>query len=179
MAGDAHRFEKSIALIGMMGAGKSSVGRRLARRLGLPFVDADAEIEAAAGMAVAEMFDRFGEAQFRDGERRVVARLVEGRPRVIATGGGAFIDPATRALLLERCLVIWLDVDLEILAERVGRRDDRPLLRDKDPLTVLRALAAQRTPIYAEAHLKVRGGATTHDVIVRRILDALDAHLSS
>src|SRR6185436_14263912 len=138
-------------------------GRRLAKRIGLPFVDADEEIEAAAGLSIAEIFERYGEPHFRDGERRVLARLIEGPPRVIATGGGAFMDAGTRALMLARCIAIWLDVEVEILAERVGRRDHRPLLKDQDALTRLRDLAAVRNPIYAEAHIAIRSGALAHD----------------
>ena len=165
--------EKPIALIGMMGAGKSTVGRRLARRLCLPFVDADEEIEAAAGLTIAEIFERYGEPHFRDGERRVLARLVEGPPRVIATGGGAFMDAGTRALMLDRCIAVWLDVEVEILAERVGRRDHRPLLKDQDALTRLRDLAAVRNPVYAEAHIAIRSGSLAHDKTVEHIIAAL------
>ena len=167
--------KKSIVLVGLMGAGKSSIGRRLAKRLGLPFTDADEEIEAAAGLAVAEIFERFGEAHFRDGERRVIARLIEGPVSVIATGGGAFIDPGTRALILERCTALWLDGDIDVLAERAGRRDNRPLLRGKDPRAALQALAEIRNPIYAEAHLKVRSDTSAHERIVDRIVEALGA----
>lgn len=170
-----HPVEKSIALIGLMGAGKSTVGRRLARRLGLPFVDADREIEAAAGLSVAEIFERFGEAHFRDGERRVLARLVEGPRQVIATGGGAFMNAATRALILEQCLTIWLDAETEILAERVARRGHRPLLAGREPLALLQELAAARNPIYAEAHFTVRTGAVLHERAVDRIVAALGA----
>ncbi|HEV2817582.1 MAG TPA: shikimate kinase [Allosphingosinicella sp.] len=166
--------EKSIALVGLMGAGKSSVGRRLAKRLGLPFVDADAEIEAAAGLPIAEIFELYGETHFREGERRVLARLLAGPPRVIATGGGAFMDPETRRLILERCIAIWLDAEVEILAERVGRRDHRPLLRGKDPVALLRSLAEIRNPVYAEAHLAIRG-ALPHERMVDRIVAALAA----
>ena len=127
-----------------MGAGKSTVGRRLAKRIGLPFADADEEIEAAAGLTVAEIFERYGEAHFRDGERRVLARLIEGPPRVIATGGGAFMDDETRALILARCTAIWLDAEVETLAERVGRRDHRPLLKGTGPARP--APAARRDP---------------------------------
>jgi len=165
--------KKTIVLVGLMGAGKSSIGRRLAKRLGLPFVDADEEIEAAAGLSVAEIFERFGEAGFRDGERRVIARLIEGPRAVIATGGGAFIDPGTRALILERCTALWLDGAVEVLAERAGRRDNRPLLKGKDPLAALSALAEVRNPIYAEAHLKVRSDISAHEKIVDRIVAAL------
>jgi shikimate kinase len=166
------RVKKSIALVGLMGAGKTTVGRRLAKRLRLPFTDTDAEIEAAAGLRVAEIFERFGEAHFRDGERRVIARLLEGPPQVIATGGGAFINPETRALILERCTAIWLDGDVERLAERAGRSGQRPLLKGKDPRAVLGALAEQRNPIYAEAHIRIAGGGR-QDQAVDRIVAAL------
>jgi len=165
--------ERPIVLVGLMGAGKSTIGARLASRLGLPFVDADTEIERAAGLTVAEIFARYGEPCFRDGERRVIARLVDGPPKVVATGGGAFMDPATRALILERCIAVWLDVDVETLAARVARRDTRPLLHGKEPVAVLGELAARRNPVYAEAHLAVRGGNVAHEVMVERILAAL------
>ena len=175
MAKAVHGHEKSIALIGLMGAGKSTVGRLLAERIGLPFVDADREIEAAAGLSVAEIFERHGEPHFRDGERRVLARLIEGPPRVIATGGGAFIDSETRRLILERCVAVWLDADVETLAGRVGRRDHRPLLKGKDPLALLHGLAEVRNPVYAEAHLRIRGGAVPKERMVDRIVAALAA----
>ncbi|HVQ09717.1 MAG TPA: shikimate kinase [Allosphingosinicella sp.] len=165
--------KKSIALVGLMGAGKTSVGRRLAKRLALPFADADAEIEAAAGLSIAEIFERFGEAHFRDGERRVMKRLIEGPPRVIATGGGAFMDEETRALILARCTAIWLDGDLDALAARVSRRGHRPLLAGKQPRALLAALAETRGPIYAEAHFTVRSDAETHERTVDRILALL------
>jgi shikimate kinase len=162
-----------IVLVGLMGAGKSTVGRRLAARLHLPFVDADNEIEIAAGMTISEIFDRFGEAHFRDGERRVIARLMDGKTKVIATGGGAFINPDTRALILATALAIWLDAQPEILAERVARRDTRPLLRDRDPLAVLNALAASRNPIYAEAHIRVPSHHVPHEATIAAILKAI------
>jgi shikimate kinase len=173
MPAPTFRPGRSIALIGLMGAGKTSVGRRLAKRLHLPFVDADAEIEQAAGLAVAEIFERYGEAVFRDGERRVIARLAAGPPKVIATGGGAFVDPGTRALLLSRCTVVWLDADIDTLAERVGRNDKRPLLRGKDPRLLLAGLAAARNPLYAEAHLRVESGRAPADRVVERIVRGL------
>ena len=165
--------DRSIVLVGLMGAGKSTVGRRLAKRLGLEFVDSDDEIERAADHSISEIFDRFGEASFRDGERRVIARLVDGPVKVIATGGGAFMNEETRKLILERCIAVWLDADLEILAERVARRNHRPLLRDREPLPILRELAEKRNPVYAEAHLHIRGDATPHENPVEQILDAL------
>jgi shikimate kinase len=173
MADTPQSPEKSIVLVGMMGAGKSTIGRRLAKRLGLPFADADEEIEAAAGLSIADIFERYGEAHFRDGERRVLARLIDGPTRVIAAGGGAFVDAGTRALILARCTAIWLDVAPEILAERVGRRNHRPLLKGQDPLARLRDLAASRDPFYAEAQIRIKAGEPAHDRIVERIIAAL------
>jgi shikimate kinase len=173
MAAPAFRPDQSIVLVGLMGAGKSTVGRRLAKRLGLAFADSDIEIEKAADRSIAEIFDAHGEASFRDGERRVIARLVDGEPKVIATGGGAFVDERTRTLILERCVAVWLDADLETLAERVTRRGRRPLLKGKEPLPVLRDLAAARNPLYAQAHLHVRSGEVPHERTVERIVEAL------
>jgi shikimate kinase len=164
---------KPIVLVGLMGVGKSTVGRRLASRLNLPFADADHEIERAAGMTVNEIFERFGEPYFRDGERRVIARLVDGTPRVIATGGGAFINEETRALILDQALAVWLDAPPEVLAERVRRRDTRPLLRNRDPLQVLTDLAAIRNPIYAQAPIRVSSDRAPHDSAVGHILKAI------
>ncbi len=164
---------KPIVLVGLMGVGKSTVGRRLANRLHLPFADADHEIERAAGMTVNEIFERFGEPYFRDGERRVIARLVDGTPRVIATGGGAFINDETRALILEQALAVWLDAPPQVLAERVRRRDTRPLLRNRDPLQVLTDLAAIRNPIYAQAPIRVSSDRAPHDSAVGHILKAI------
>jgi shikimate kinase len=142
---------RSVVLVGMMGAGKSSVGKRLAQRLGLSFYDADTEIERAAGMSIPEMFEKRGEAEFRQGEQRVIARLLGEGPAVLATGGGAFMDPETRARVRAQGRSVWLKADIDLLARRVGRKDTRPLLRDKDPREVLEALAKVRHPIYAEA----------------------------
>jgi shikimate kinase len=167
--------KKTIVLVGLMGSGKSSIGRRLARRLRLPFADADEEIEAAAGLKVAEIFERHGEAHFREGEQRVIARLIEGPRKVVATGGGAFVDAGTRAAILASCIAIWLDADVEILAERVNRRDSRPLLRGRDARDVLRDLAEARNPIYAEAHLRIASGDVAHEAIVETIVGALPA----
>lgn len=164
---------KPLVLVGLMGVGKSTVGRRLATRLGLPFVDADTEIERAAGMTISEIFDSFGEPYFRDGERRVIARLLDGTTKVIATGGGAFINDETRALILADALAIWLDAPPAILVERVQRRDTRPLLRNRDPGEVLRELAAIRNPIYAEAPIRITSNHAPHDVTVKSILEAL------
>jgi shikimate kinase len=167
--------QRPLVLVGMMGVGKSTVGRRLASRLGLPFVDADEAIETAADMTIQEIFDRYGEALFRDGERRVIARLIEGAPKVIATGGGAFVQADTRAMILERATAIWLDADLDILVERVSRKEGRPLLKDKDPRTVLKELAAVRNPLYALAPVHVVSSATPHEATVDRIVEALGA----
>lgn len=169
--------DRSIVLVGLMGVGKSTVGRRLAKRLALPFVDSDEEIERAADHEIREIFDRFGEASFRDGERRVLRRLVSGERKVIATGGGAFLDPETRALILERCIAVWLEAEVETLAERVTRRGHRPLLVGKDPLPFLRELAEARNPVYAEAHLRVRSEAGPHERTVERILEVLAEHV--
>ncbi|MEJ7934067.1 shikimate kinase [Sphingobium sp. AN558] len=162
-----------IVLVGMMGVGKSTVGRRLAARLGLAFVDADEEIEQAAGMTISEMFARYGEAHFRDGERRVIARLMDGAPKIIATGGGAFMQDDTRALILDHATAIWLDADIDILVDRVSRREGRPLLKGKDPRTVLTGLAAQRNPVYALAPIHVKSAAGPHEVTVDRIVEQL------
>src|SRR3982751_6853371 len=160
-----------------MGVGKSTVGRRLARRLGLSFVDSDAEIEDASGYPAAEMFERYGEQDFRDGERRLVARLVEGDVRVIATGGGAFVDPRTRKLLNERAITIWLDAPVEIPAERTSRSDRRPLLRNGDPKGTLERLAEERRPSYAEAHIHVKSGDGAHKDVVDAIIRALEDYV--
>jgi shikimate kinase len=165
----------SLVLVGMMGVGKSTVGRRLAHRLGLPFVDADDAIIAAASMTIQEIFDLHGEAAFRDGERRVIARLIDGEPKVIATGGGAFMQAETRALILERATAIWLNADIDVLVERVSRKEGRPLLKDRDPRTVLMELAAVRNPVYAMAPVHVTSSATPHEATVDQILEALDA----
>ena len=162
-----------IVLIGMMGVGKSTVGRRLAARLGLDFADADEEIEKAAGMTITEMFERYGEGYFRDGERRVIGRLMDGAPKVIATGGGAFMREETRTLILEHATAIWLNADIDTLVDRVSRREGRPLLKGKDPRVVLTELAAIRNPVYALAPIHVKSAAAPHDVAVESILEQL------
>jgi shikimate kinase len=162
-----------IVLVGLMGVGKSTVGRRLAQRLALPFADADHEIERAAGMPITEIFARFGEPYFREGERRVIARLMDGTPKVIATGGGAFINDHTRALVLDQALAVWLDAEVEVLVDRVRRRDTRPLLRGRDPGEVLRDLAAVRNPLYALAHIRITSNHAPHETTVRAILEAI------
>lgn len=171
------RLDRPVVLVGLMGVGKSTVGRRLAKRLGLPFVDSDSEIEGAAGLTAAEVFERYGEKDFRDGERRLVARLIEGEVRVIATGGGAYVDPRTRELLNDRAITIWLDAPIEVLAERTARRDTRPLLRTANPKQTLERLSEQRRPSYAEAHIHVRSGDGAHKDVVDTILRALEDFL--
>ncbi len=166
---------RPVTLVGLMGVGKTTIGRRLAAKLGLPFVDADAEIETASGMTIAEIFERFGEPYFREGERRVIARLIDGAPKVIATGGGAFMQDATRALLLDRTLTVWLDADIATLVERVRKRDHRPLLVGKDPGTVLTELARVRNPVYALAPIRVNSRQMPHEVTVASIVTALAA----
>ena len=175
----AKRLDRPIVLVGLMGAGKSTVGRRLAKRLGLAFVDSDDAIEDAAGYSAAEIFERFGEADFRDGERRLVARLIDGEVRVIATGGGAFVDPRTRTLLNEKAITVWLDAPVEVLADRTGRRDTRPLLRNGNRMTTLERLAEQRGPAYAEAHIRIRSGEGAHRDVVDSIVAAIEQHLDS
>lgn len=170
-------LDRTIVLVGLMGAGKSCVGRRLAQMLGLPFVDADDEIEAAAGCAIPEIFELYGEAEFREGERRVMARLLDGGPQVLATGGGAFLNPETRAAIRERGISVWLRADLETLVARTGRRTDRPLLRDGDPKEKLRALTEERYPVYAEADITVDSGDGPPAATARAVLDALRRHL--
>ncbi len=164
---------RPIVLVGLMGAGKSTVGRRLAARLGLPFADADHEIEHAAGMTISEIFARFGEPHFRDGERRVIARLIEGAPRVIATGGGAFVDDTTRALILQRAVSIWLKADVDTLVDRVAKRNHRPLLHGKDPRAVLSELSAVRNPFYAMADIHIESRATPHEQTVDAVIQKL------
>ena len=173
----ARRIDRPVVLVGMMGVGKSSVGRKLASALHLDFIDADEEIERAAQMSIPEMFDQFGEAYFRDGERRVIARLVAGGRRIVATGGGAFANPQTRALILERAVAVWLDSDIEILLERVSRKGNRPLLRQGDPRAVLTRLKAERQSAYAEAQIHVTSGPGPHGCAVNTILKGLDAWL--
>jgi shikimate kinase len=172
------RLDRPVVLVGLMGVGKSTVGRRLARRLGLSFVDSDAAIEDAAGYSPAEMFERYGEADFRDGERRLVARLVDGEVRVIATGGGAFVDERTRQLLNERAITVWLDAPVDILAERTSRRDTRAQLRNGDPKATLEKLSNERRPSYEEAHIHVKSGDGAHRDVVEAIVRALEQHLS-
>ncbi|WP_420470018.1 shikimate kinase [Brevundimonas sp. FT23042] len=168
--------QRTIALVGLMGVGKSTVGRRLAKRLGLPFADGDDEIEAAAGMTVSEIFASMGEGEFRAGEARVMRRLLEGPRLVLATGGGAMLNLETRALMKTHAVTVWMRADLEVIAQRVQRRDTRPLLRGKDPLEALRTLAEARYPVYGEADLTVDVAGGAHAEAVEAIVQALDAH---
>lgn len=152
----ARSLTKPVVLVGLMGAGKSAVGRKLASLLGLPFTDADDAIEDAAQMSIAEMFEHFGEAEFREGERRVIARLIKTETGVIATGGGAFVDPETRRLLIEQSITVWLECDINTLVERTGRRATRPLLQNGDPRAILTRLQSERAPAYREAKLHIK-----------------------
>ncbi|PWC43600.1 shikimate kinase [Azospirillum sp. TSO22-1] len=169
---------RTIVLVGLMGAGKSAIGRRLATRLGLPFVDADTEIEQAAGCTIEEIFARDGEAAFRAGERKIIARLLTERaPHVLATGGGAFMDPDTRALIRQRGTSVWLRAELEVLLDRTARRTHRPLLRKGDPREILSRLMEQRYPVYAEAELTVESDEHPPEYTVSRVIEAVEAHL--
>ena len=185
----ARRIDRPVVLVGMMGTGKSTVGRKLAHLLGLPFVDADEEIERAAQMTIPEIFDTYGEPYFRDGERRVIARLLgrsttmlpnvghQREGKVLATGGGAFCDAATRALILDAGIAVWLDSDIDTLVERVGRKANRPLLRNGNPREILTKLREDRSPAYAQAPLHVISGQAPHLHTALSILKAIDAWL--
>jgi shikimate kinase len=164
---------RSIVLVGMMGAGKSSIGRRLAARMNIPFVDADAEIEQAASMSIADIFAVHGEPYFRAGEARVIARLLEHGPQVLATGGGAFMNAQTRVTIRGKAVSVWLKADLDVLTKRLRRRNDRPLLKTEDPIATLSKLLVARDPIYAEADVTVISRDVTHDVIVDEIIAAV------
>lgn len=166
-------LHRTVALVGMMGAGKSSIGRRLAARLNVEFRDADSEIESAAGCTISEIFERFGEPAFRDGERKVICRLLTERPHVMATGGGAFVDSTTRAKLRERAVTIWLKAPVELLLARTQRRDTRPLLRNGNPRETLERLLVERTPIYGEADFTIDSEDGPHTAAVERIVGML------
>jgi len=169
---------RAIVLVGMMGSGKSSVGRRLAARLGLPFVDADTEIETAAGMSIPEIFAQRGEAEFRDGERRVISRiLATRRPLVLATGGGAFMNAETRQRIAEFGISVWLKAEPEVLMRRVRKRSNRPLLQTADPEGTLRRMLAEREPVYALSDLTLVSREEPHEVVVTAAIAALDEHL--
>ena len=176
----AARIDRPIVLVGMMGVGKTTVGRKLAQVLHLPFVDADEAIETAAKMTIPEIFESHGEAEFRDGERRVIARLIGERgnqPKIIATGGGAFCNESTRRLVLERAIAVWLDSEVDVLLERVGRKDNRPLLKQGDPREILTRLRTERAPFYAQAPIHIISGNVPHARTVAKILKEIDAWL--
>ncbi|WP_299192195.1 shikimate kinase [uncultured Erythrobacter sp.] len=173
----AARLDRPIVLVGLMGAGKSTVGRRLASILEREFIDADDAIEEAAQRSVAEIFDEFGEAYFRDGERRVIARLIDENSGVIATGGGAFVDDETRALILERAIAVWIDVDIDTLVERTSRRNTRPLLRGGDPKAILTDLLEKRERFYAQAQVRVKSEDGPHADTAHAIIEAIDQWL--
>ena len=171
---------RSIVLIGMMGVGKSSIGRRLGARLSIPFIDADGEIEKAAGMSIADIFARHGEAAFRSGESRVIARLLVSGPQVLATGGGAVMNPETRTLIKDKGVSIWLSAELDLLMRRISKRKaERPMLHTADPAATLRELLAEREPLYAQADLTVQSREVPHDAVVAEIVGALIAFLAS
>jgi len=172
------QLDRPIVLVGLMGAGKSTVGRRLAKRLGLPFVDSDVAIEEASGASTADLFERYGEHDFRDGERRLVARLIDGEVRVIATGGGAFMDPRTRQLLNERAITVWLDAPIDVLAERTARRDNRPLLKKGNRAEILSRLSDERRTSYSEAQIHIRSEGGAHGDVVEAIVAALREHFA-
>ncbi len=179
MAAEPLRVDRTVVLVGLMGAGKTCVGRRLAQRLSLPFIDADAEIESAAGCSIGEIFSRYGEPAFRDGERRVVGRLLAGSPAVLATGGGAFMDAETRALIGQKGISVWLRADLEVLFKRTVGRDHRPLLKTGDPRAILQNLIGQRYPVYAQADIVVDSLDQPPDMTVDAVWRALATYLMS
>jgi len=169
---------RAVVLVGMMGAGKSSIGRRLANLLHLPFIDADVEIEKAANLSIPEIFEKHGEAHFREGEQRVLARLLAGGPSVVATGGGAFMSEETRRRCRENGVSIWLKADVPVLMERVRKKGSRPLLNNADPEGAMRRLLAEREPIYGQADIIVASREGPHQAVVAEIIAALDAHLA-
>ncbi len=164
---------RSLVMVGMMGCGKSAIGRRLAQALDIPFVDADEEIEKAAGKSITEIFDEHGEAHFRDGERKVIARLLAQGPQILATGGGAFMNEETRENIGRTGISIWLDAELDVLVRRVARRDNRPLLKHGNPEKLMRELLLQRAPTYALSDLVIKSRDVAHDVIIDEIIEAL------
>jgi shikimate kinase len=170
---------KSVVLIGLMGAGKTAIGRRLAKRLNLDFTDADGEIEQAAGQSITDIFSEHGEAYFRDGEQRVIARLLNDGPQVLATGGGAYMSEETRGNIASQGISVWLKAELDVLLERTGRRDNRPLLKAGDPRAVLERLIEERYPVYANADITVQSRDVAHEVIVDEILTALNQKMVS
>lgn len=170
--------DRSIVLVGLMGAGKTTVGRRVATLLSLPFVDSDAEIEQVSTMSVPELFEAYGEPEFRALEARVIARLAQEGPQVIATGGGAFMNAETRSVLAESAVTVWLNADLDTLMERVGRRGDRPLLKAENPRQVMQDLMAVRYPVYGKADVTVQSRAVKREVVAAEVVQAIDHYLS-
>lgn len=177
MAALALRIDRPVVLVGLMGVGKSTVGRRLASQLQRNFVDADEKIEEAAQMSISDIFAAFGESYFRDGERRVIARLIDERHGVIATGGGAFVNEETRAVILAKTIAVWIDANIETLVERTTRRNTRPLLQQGDPAEILARLHRERAPLYAQAPIHVRSEPGPHVLTANRILEAIDQWL--
>jgi shikimate kinase len=171
------KLPKSLVLVGMMGAGKTSIGRRVAARLGIPFVDADDEIEAAAGCSIEDIFAAYGEAAFRDGERRVIERLLTRPVQVLATGGGAFADPDTRKSILGNCISVWLRAEPEVLWRRVSRKSDRPMLKTADPRGTLEKLIEKRYPLYAEADITVDSIDGPPEDVVEAVIAAVKNYL--
>jgi shikimate kinase len=169
---------RSVVLVGMMGAGKSSIGRRLAGRLGIPFADADNEIETAAGMSITDIFSTYGEPDFRAGETRVIARLLESGPQVLATGGGAFMNAETRNAVSAHGISVWLKAEFDVLMRRIKRRQDRPMLKTDDPAETLRALMEERYPVYAQADITIQSREVPHEKIVDEIVGALAERLA-
>ena len=179
---DAYRVRsalngRNIVFVGMMGSGKSAIGKRLAANLELPFIDADSAIEEAAGMSIADIFESYGEDYFRDGERKVIARLMSEGSTILSTGGGAFMNDETRTLIKEQATSVWLKADFDTLMERVSRKDNRPLLKTDDPEATMRSLLAEREPFYAKADLTVESRNETHEKVVEAVNDALLAYL--
>ena len=170
---------RSLVLVGMMGAGKSSIGRKLAQRLNLPFVDADTEIERAAGMSIIDIFGKHGEPYFRAGEARVIARLLDSGPQVLATGGGAFMHPQSRDAIRAKGISVWLKADYEVLMKRIKRRNDRPMLKTEDPGETLRGLLRERDPVYAEADVTVHSRDVPHEIIIGEIISAVVPRLDN
>ncbi len=170
---------RTVAIVGLMGAGKSAIGKRLAQRLALPFVDADDEIERAAGCTIAEIFEKYGESEFRAGERRVIGRLLDEPPHVLSTGGGAYMDPETRGQMRAKAVTVWLRAELEVLYDRVKKRSHRPLLRHGDPRETLERLMNQRYPVYAEADIVVESTAQPADRTTDEVIAALRRHLAA
>ena len=168
---------RTVAIVGLMGAGKSAIGKRLAQRLALPFVDADNEIERAAGCTIAEIFEKYGEAEFRQGERRVISRLLDEPPHVLSTGGGAYMDTETRRLMKAKALTVWLRAEIAVLYDRVRKRGHRPLLKQGDPREILERLMTQRYPVYAEADIVVDSTAQPADRTTDEVIEALRLHL--